>query len=180
MIINKIQRWWQRRGFGIESKTDYAFLHDVLREQLPYYAYGEWQRQYPSATKGEHNLARLLFRISNHLQPGTVRIYGSTTELIRCAIHGGCRKAAVTTSDTRYFKLANNSIAAKAETGTIVEYTPHKCGTDVTMAIVMTDIDAGNAALWQQILDLPAITYDLRHTGIALIHKKRYPEHYKI
>lgn len=54
--MNQIQRWWQGRGFGIQSKTDYEYLKDVLKESLPYYAYED--------IKGER--ARLIYRICLH------------------------------------------------------------------------------------------------------------------
>ena len=37
MSFFSLHRWWQSLGFGIQSKTDFAFLHDVLKERLPYY-----------------------------------------------------------------------------------------------------------------------------------------------
>ena len=42
-----LMRWWQNKGFGIESKTDYAFLTDVIKEDCPYYAYEDIRCQHP-------------------------------------------------------------------------------------------------------------------------------------
>jgi hypothetical protein len=56
--MNSLSRWWQGRGFGIQSKTDYEYLKDVLKETLPYYAYEE--------IRGES--ARLIYRICLHEQ----------------------------------------------------------------------------------------------------------------
>ena len=53
--MNSIKRWWQGRGFGIQSKSDYEYLKDVLKEPLPYYAYEE--------IKGDR--ARLIYRVCN-------------------------------------------------------------------------------------------------------------------
>ena len=180
MTINKLHRWWQRRGFGIESKTDFAFLHDVLREETPYYAYLEWQRDYPHATQEERSLSQLLFRISNHLQPSAVSIHGNADSLTTHAIKQGCRKTTVNTSYTPYFKLSCTDFSARLESGMIVEYAPSNEHPDSIAAIVLTHIDTSNAALWQRITAIPTITYDMRHTGIALLRKGRYPEHYHI
>ena len=62
----------------------------------------------------------------------------------------------------------------------IVEYAPSNEHPDSIAAIVLTHIDTSNAALWQRITAMPTITYDMRHTGIALLRKDRYPEHYHI
>lgn len=180
MIFNRIQRWWQRRGFGIESKTDYAFLHDVLREKLPYYAYSEWPLAYPHATQEELQQAQLLFRISNRLQPATTNIHGDAQELTVKAVQQGCLKTKVMQHATPYIKLDSAAITAKLEHGFIIEYCQGREATEGMTALVLTDIDSYNAALWQNILHTHAITYDMRHLGIALLCKGRYPEHYKI
>lgn len=52
-------------GFGIQSPTDYAFLHDVIREKMPYYAYDDIERQHPHATQRELRVRKLIFRVRN-------------------------------------------------------------------------------------------------------------------
>lgn len=63
--MSLISRWWQNKGFGIESATDYAFLHDVIREKMPYYAYDEIERQHPHATQRELRVRQLIYRVRN-------------------------------------------------------------------------------------------------------------------
>lgn len=178
--FDRLRRWWQRKGFGIESKTDFAFLHDIILEQWPYYAYREWQEQYPTAPAQEHRRAQLLFRLCNHLQPSAVSIHGNATPLTVNALRQACRKATVQATDAPYIKLSAADITAKLNGGMIIEYTANAADGDITAAIVLTDIKEGNAALWQQLTTMSAITYDMRHEGIALFTKKRYPEHYFI
>ena len=55
-IMNQIARWWHGKGFGIQSRSDYEYLKDVIKEPLPYYAYEQ--------IKSER--ARLIYRV---LQP---------------------------------------------------------------------------------------------------------------
>ena len=52
-------------GFGIQSPTDYAFLHDVIREKMPYYAYADIEKQHPHATQRELRVRKLIFRVRN-------------------------------------------------------------------------------------------------------------------
>lgn len=175
-----IKRWWQRKGFGIQSKTDFAFLHHVVREELPYYAYKEWQEKYPLATTEEQQFARLLLRLSNSLRPGIVRIHGNAGPLVAEAIGSGCRRTTVEKSDTPYFKPQYADTPVKSEYGTIIEFLTDTTAALKTTAVILTDIDSYNAAIWQQLLTAQTITYDMKHTGIALMHQGRYPEHYYI
>lgn len=52
-------------GFGIQSPHDYAFLHDVIREKLPYYAYADIESRHPHATQRELRVRKLIFRVRN-------------------------------------------------------------------------------------------------------------------
>lgn len=63
--MNRLARWWQNMGFGIQSPTDFAFLHDVIREKLPYYAYADIESRYPHATQRELRVRKLIFRVRN-------------------------------------------------------------------------------------------------------------------
>ena len=63
--MNWLARWWQNMGFGIQSPTDFAFLHDVIREKMPYYAYDDIESSYPHATQRELRVRKLIFRVRN-------------------------------------------------------------------------------------------------------------------
>lgn len=180
MSVNNIKRWWQRKGFGIESKTDYAFLHDIILEKLPYYAYSDLQHLFPNATRKEHKTAQLLLRISNYLQPSSVKIHGNDPQLAAAAVSFGCKRAMVETAQTPYVRLEYAGISSKVDAGLLIEFHQNKRQEDVPYAIILTHIGSHNVALWRQVLAANAVTYDLRHLGIALMRKGRYPEHYMI
>ena len=63
-----LSRWWQNKGFGIESKTDYAFLMDVIKEENLYYAYDEMERQHPEDSDRERRKRELRDRVENALK----------------------------------------------------------------------------------------------------------------
>ena len=63
-----ISRWWQNKGFGIESRTDYDFLHDVIRERLPYYAYSTMRKEHPGDSERQHRQRELIYRVNNALR----------------------------------------------------------------------------------------------------------------
>ena len=68
-LMNQIARWWHGKGFGIQSRTDYEYLKDVIKEPLPYYAYEQ--------IKSER--ARLIYRVCNHDKERKVTMVGMFT-----------------------------------------------------------------------------------------------------
>lgn len=175
-----ISRWWQSLGFGIQSKTDYAFLHDVLRERTPYYAYDDMLKAFPKSTVSEHVTARLLLRVCNSVQPSKVRVYGDVPQLYVAAIRHGCGSAEVECNKAKYFKLHCADMSDRLTGGVLVELIAGSGGHDCIAAVVLTDIDTYNTHLWKQLCSLPVITYDMRNTGVAVMRDGRYPEHYKL
>lgn len=60
-----LSRIWQHLGFGIQSPNDYSFLHDVIRERLPYYAYDDIRVSHSGASEREIRMQQLVFRVRN-------------------------------------------------------------------------------------------------------------------
>lgn len=181
MITDKIKRWWQGRGFGIESKTDYDFLRSVIKEKTPYYIYKEWEKRYPDATTKDTRLAKLTLRICNSIQPTNAYIYGNATSITREAINNACPTTLIETNEKPYFKLRTLNIKTMIEHGCVIEMIPHDMDSvNNHVAIVITHINSANAPLWEKVANMPIITYDMRDIGIAVMRKGRYPEHYKI
>ncbi len=160
--LSSLSRWWQSKGFGIESRTDFDYLHDVLRERRPYYAYAELEQSHPEAQHAEHHLAQLLFRICNAEQPSEIRLLGVPSALNMEAL----QKAGST-------KRGGVLVFGEGEVTL-----PHFHGISV---LVLTHIDTLNGALWQRVLETPnTITYDMQTVGVALFRSDRYAEHYNI
>lgn len=181
MIKEKIRRWWQGHGFGIESKTDFDFLHDILKEDTPYYAYEDWQNLFPEVTDEEMKLAKLIMRICNSIQPAAVHIYGEASELTRKAVDDGCRNVDTIHHASPFFKFMTVNIRSKIEHGTAIEILPHNMEeVKDCVAIVLSHINSNNEALWQEMVKAPIITYDMRDIGVAVMRKGRFPEHYNI
>lgn len=154
MSVFSIHRWWQSFGFGIQSKTDFAFLHEVLREPWPYYAYDRLKRLFPQATKREHKRAQTIFRICNNLHKQEIILVGSFSELEKEAIN-----IAMTFPPT---------------------YTNSIDFTDKKKTYLIKHINNHNKELWQKVLCSNTITYDMVDLGIAFFNTNRYPEHYEL
>lgn len=181
MITEKIKRWWQGHGFGIESRTDFSFLHDVLKEKTPYYAYNDWKKQFTDASEYDTKVARLILRVSNSIQPKTAHVYGRFPPVVKAAISSGCHSTGIELHASPYFRFQSLNIRTRMEQGTAVELLPHNMNeTNECVAIIVTHIDSHNSALWQEFVNAPVISYDMRDTGIAIMRKGRYPEHYCI
>ena len=148
------RRWWQNFGFGIESKTDYAFLHDVIRERLPYYAYGELERDFPCASRSSMRKAKLLFMLCNAAKGKRLTVIGSFSDVETAAI-------------------------LKADGQTIINEDPPKHFHDTDMLII-NGINTVNSSTWHSVTSSRCITFDMVDIGIAIFDKNRYPEHYNI
>lgn len=70
--LSRVCRMWQSRGFGIQSPWAYSFLHDVIRERLPYYAYEFIDRCY--ADNRLRRRQRLYHRLRNYCHASSLDI----------------------------------------------------------------------------------------------------------
>lgn len=181
MLKDRIKRWWQGHGFGIESKTDFNFLHEILKENTPYYAYEEWKELFPDASAEEMELAKLLMRLCNSIQPASVHIYGNASPLTKKALKDGCKNVKTTHHSSPFFRFLTVNIRSKIEHGTAVEILPHSMDeVKDCVAIVLSHINSHNSSLWKAMVKAPIITYDMRDIGVAVMRKGRFPEHYNI
>ncbi len=160
-----ISRWWQSLGFGIQSKNDFAFLHDVIKEKHQYYAYQELREHFPDATSQQQQRAELLFRICNAMKPSRIKMLGLPSPIFAEALN---------------IALPANSINKQQPDFIYGEgecYIPSFYGINT---LVLTHINSYNKELWNRVLQANTITYDMKDIGIALFYKDRYPEHYKL
>lgn len=158
--IKSPARWWQSLGFGIQSPADYAFLHDVLRERLPYYCYEELKGRFPEASDNELETARLLFRIANNIQPEQVQYLGNIPPLYIAHVDAAPKR--------------KGGRMLIADGGIVI---PHFHSYN---AIIITDINGSGAGQWLRLTQAKCVTYDMHSIGVALFLKNRYPEHYKV
>ena len=76
-LFGMIARWWRGKGFGIQSKSDYEYLKDVIKEKMAYYAYEDIKAKD----------AQLIYRICNHDKDRQVTMVGSFSNEEMTAAH---------------------------------------------------------------------------------------------
>lgn len=160
-----ISRWWQSLGFGIQSKTDFAFLHDVIKEKHPYYAFQTLREHFPDATKSQMQRAELLFRVCNAIKPNRMQMAGLPSPLFAEAL-------SMALSAKRSMTQQPDFIYGEGEC-VIPSFQGLK-------ALVLTHINSSNKDLWERVLKVNSITYDMKDLGIAIFCEGRYPEHYRL
>jgi len=151
-----------RRGFGIQSPTDYRFVRCVVNENWPYYAYEEvgtddsWL---------ECKLGRLYFRLANWRQPSVV-IASKAQEYIQA----GCRHARIEPEASK----ADLIIATKIpDVEALLDKTSEQ-------TVLVVENLRRNKAQWQQLKnhEKTRTVFDLYYCGIILFDSKREKQTY--
>lgn len=194
-IIHRILRWLlrirKRQGYGVHSPYAFSFIHDVVYNAEPYYAYAALRRPLPYSLRrlDEYDPAsglsardlRLLFRLANFQEAHTIAAVGATPTVIahltaarpHALIVGA---ADAPSADLRYTDLVLSPPTA-SPTGT-ASLLPLPAG---GMHIVR-GIHSSKAAetLWDQSRRHPSvtITFDLWRFGILLNRPKIVKQDY--
>ena len=149
-----LHRWWQNMGFGIQSKTDFNFLNDIIRETHPYYIYNVLKTSYPQYSNKEHKRAQLLYRLCYNLRNEELYLTGHYSDLEKYAIH----EALICTPTFHH----------------IIPDIKQDC------VYIVKDINKENKTYWEELIRQNTVTFDMVNIGIAFTYSNRYPEHYKI
>lgn len=162
-ILLFLKRIGHCRGFGIQSPTDFAFVNDVIYERLPYYAYEELDKKFPSLASFERKMARTYFRVCNFAQPQYYVFGKDVPEVFSEYTKRGCWNSL--TGRTLYFATLPES------------------ANDGDCIIIPYIYDEGKE-MWETLCNMRSkehfIMYDLYYFGIAFVDKHRYPELYTV
>lgn len=178
-VFVRLLRCFRSMGFGVQSPNDYRFIRYVINEHYPYYAYDTLKSELDNASKRQHKIGRLLFRIANYKQADTIVTPAGISDVNSTYINHGCWKSELT-NDLSKLPCSDIVYVDKLESEIdLFDYT-YKDGA----LIIIDSIDKhdSNARLWKKMLDseLFSVTFDLYRLGILLADKKRYKQHYKI
>lgn len=97
--IRRLLVWLRRlrycRGFGVQSPWAYSFIRYVVNEHYPYYAYDELERRYEGEHPKRRKVARLYFRMANHVQSPKVVDFNAPSPIYSSYIASGCHKSEI-------------------------------------------------------------------------------------
>lgn len=92
-----LRRIRHRCGYGIHSPFAFRFVTDVLYEPLPFYRFGELDRQLPLSQRFRiRRTLHMLFRISNHWQPAHMVVRAEPGSHVCQYLQAACLRAVVT------------------------------------------------------------------------------------
>ena len=179
------------QGFGIQSPWAFRFARNVINEHALYHVYGDMKKAFPYATKLEHKLGKLYFRVANFIQPTCWCIVGEGEEWIEPYVKAGCKTTRIVVAKTLkelfYCELTNeesvvllvqdfnvdnsllqNAIALLSEKSVVMM--PHIYKNTLSKS------------LWEFIVNdtKGQECFDLYYCGMAFLDKKRHPHYYKI
>ena len=193
--IGYVFRWIVRatkcQGFGIQSPWAFRFARNVINEHALYHVYGDMKKAFPYATKLEHKLGKLYFRVANFIQPTCWCIVGEGEEWIEPYVKAGCKTTRIVVAKTlkelfsceltneenvvllvQDFNVDNsllkNAIALLSEKSVVMM--PHIYKNTLSKS------------LWEFIVNdtKGQECFDLYYCGMAFLDKKRHPHYYKI
>lgn len=147
-----LKRMANRRGFGVQSPTDYWLLTHVLRQGLPYYAYDEL---------GDDPIGQLCLRLANHLQPTLIAVDEGAKVLIPW-LHAGCKRA-----ETTAFPAAGAQMTVVSQAPADLTWLPN--GGMLVVTGKGGTIPKG-----------PFITFEASHYAVIIRDDGRTPHHYYI
>jgi len=194
-LIARFRRFQHRRGYGVHSPFAFDLITYVIYEHSPYYAYKELQEKenklkinQPRGWLNEPlHLRRLLFRLSNYVQPCTIVDIGqpSASSLY---LQGGSQKAnyhAVlhTTSDVSitlpaliYIHCWQKPDLVESIFDSIIE----KIDSHSLIVIQGIGYSKEMRILWERLQENEhaGITFDLYDLGLLFFDKSKIKQHY--
>ena len=97
---SRLRRFPRSHGFGLQSPFAYSFEFEIIRQKLPYYAYNKLnleRKELGDGIETDEQFEKLLFRLSNYVQPTTVLLPAEDWGMSSRYLSEGCRKATVQT-----------------------------------------------------------------------------------
>ena len=173
-------RWPRRRGFGIQSPSDFFFVTSVVYEALPYYAYRELQSK--PCRVGAHYATRthrLLFRVANYLQPDNFLEVGGGNGMSAAYIQAACRHIRpYRAGQSIGFLHIGHTDAYREAYEQYVKYVNDKS----CFVIGHIHGDANRRAFWRQVVRDPRtrVCFDVFDLGIVFFDTRRYKQYYKV
>ena len=171
-LVHKIRRRMAltRSNFGsrcVQSPYAWQFINDVLSNRTAYHAYADLKEQLCALNRRDRKIAKMLLRLTNHLQPATAQL---PEECQRFApfIERGCSKTQITPHIHSSLSPSRTITFCDAE------------GNTSALVVLGLNSTADARANWRtlQASSWATLTFDLGHTGVILVNSAYTKQHY--
>lgn len=167
-----LRRIQHRRGYGVHSPFAFNMLIQVVYAPGQYYAYRSLDALFSRRDRlmfpRRRAVDRLLFRLSNALQPRSFCALGGSERAI-CHIKAGCSTLHPVAAGSRNVDMLYVAAGGFSELDAVAEG-----------GFVIVDHLRKNRSLWKHILkdDRFTVTFDLHDVGLAFLRPDLLPDHY--
>lgn len=180
-----ISRFFHLKGNGVHSPFAFDFICEVISNTAQYYAYSDLSSQLKAMSLQQRKQAKLLFRLSNRVQPEEIILpeaYAAMEDFVRA----GCRKATITRAS-----LANlvETTPPTPRRRLIIAASPAELTaaiepwlqSDSLIAIFNIRKPRSMRSLWRETKTMPwaTLSFDLYNIGL-IIHKPGFFKHHYI
>ena len=187
-----LSRIRHRKGFGVQSPFAYNLVCGVINERGSYYAYAELQEKRAQLSEEECcnsvKVDRLLFRLSNFVQPSLMVIPSLGFSASRLCLSAGCRAADVVEwaelSQLRMMDLGQQPVLlyVRSEENVAEILSDILPVLDSRSLVVIEGIHKDRSARkqWKFLTENPhaVLTFDLYKLGLVFLDKKYVKQHY--
>ena len=182
-IAHLLRSIGRRRGFGVQSPTDYALIRYVLCESWPYYEYASLRHYCRQSGRGcsAHRLGCLLFRIANHTQAHGVFLATEADDFYLHYIHAGCHATELTDDIASAPLIVVDALRLSLLADRDAEARQPFARGSIIVAIGIHS-SAMAETCWRQLQasDGVGTTFDMYTVGVALTDTERHPHHYEL
>ncbi len=185
-LINRIRH---NRGFGVQSPSAFYFVTQVLKEKLPYYAYGEIDKAAKKSPQGKEYYRRL-FRVANYLRPKNIIIAGNNNAARTALVAARQNATIIESANTAQLQQALQG----QEEATLIyisncdnyaltcETAIAHAGTNTAIIVESIHATPQKSLWWEQNIKDPRtiVTYDLYSAGILFFDTEKKKQHYTL
>lgn len=187
-------RFRKRKGYGVHSPFAFYLIRAVINEKEAYYAYSELKKQRKGKSVLPEKVDRLLFRLSNYIQPATIVQVGDKYPLSVEYMKEGCKSAASFMLGAEEMLETALEAALKEKPLGLLHLTDVSNNrewfetalkhTSENTLFVIEGIHSGHDkwTWWKEIQQRKevGITFDLYEVGLIFFDKSKQKQHYKV
>lgn len=179
-------RFFHLKGNGVHSPFAFDFICQVVNNTSQYYAYSDLALQLKAMSLQQRKQAKLLFRLSNNIQPEEI-ILPEAYSMMEDFVRAGCRKATVrvlSLADATHTDLSapQRRLIIAASPAAITEDIHTRLSPNSLIAVFDIRKSRSLRQQWRDLTTKPCatLTFDLYSLGLILYKPGFFKHHYII